>query len=356
MTIECHSCHARFRLDDRLFKGSKGMRVRCRKCGEAIVVMNTKAPLSPPRAEARFVPSPPRSKDPPPKFRADVARFSNSVPQTKAASQPQGQKTVTPAPPDPVRLDTAGSGPEKQRIGKPPGKTAAPSKKVPEPEGKLIDDRNVPSREAAPPEPGMVSRQPSVYSTRAEKTASRRKIHRPISKMPLYKWSPFFIAALLFLLLGGYVAYLGFTWHGEKLVHRPESSGSAGETEVPHHIIRDVFAYDVPRTASDKLFALKGMVENRGMTVVRGIRIRVTLYNVLSQVVARKTVPAGHVFTDEELNHMDRARIEEVLSSRFGEDPTNEGIPPGKSLPFVALFFDLQESIASYQMTVLGSQ
>jgi hypothetical protein len=169
--------------------------------------------------------------------------------------------------------------------------------------------------------------------------------------MPLHRRSIFIIAALLFLLLGGSAAYLEFIWTGgtDLLV-------SAGKTEVPQHIIRDVFTYNIPRTASENLFALKGVVENRGMTVGRGIRIRVTLLNVLSQVVATQTVPAGHVFTDEEMNHMDRARIEEVLSNRFGEDPNDRKIQPGNSLPFVALFFNLPEIIASYQMTVQGSQ
>jgi predicted Zn finger-like uncharacterized protein len=38
MIIECQACHARFRLDESRIKG-KGARVRCRKCGESILVM-----------------------------------------------------------------------------------------------------------------------------------------------------------------------------------------------------------------------------------------------------------------------------------------------------------------------------
>ncbi len=37
MIIECKTCHARFRLDESKIKG-KGARVKCRKCGEQIVV------------------------------------------------------------------------------------------------------------------------------------------------------------------------------------------------------------------------------------------------------------------------------------------------------------------------------
>lgn len=359
MTIECHSCHARFHLDDNLFKGSRGMLVRCRKCGEAIVVVNPKAPPYPPRAEARSVPSPPRSKDPPPKYEDDVARISTPVPQTKAAPHPQEQKTVTPAPPDPDRFDTAGSGPEQMWIEKPPEKTAAPRQKVSEPEEKLIDDRIVPSQDAAPPELRVASLKPSVDSAWSEEMGSRQQIHRLISPMSLHKQPTFIIAALLFLLLAGGAAYLGFTWIGKKplngLAVGTVSLLSGGVTTDPNYIIRSVSTYYVPRTASEKLFVLEGRVENRGRAVGRGIRVRVTLLNGTSRAVATKTFPAGHVFTDEELLHLDRARIEEGLSTRLGEDPNME-IPPGKFLPFMALFFDLQERIAFYQVAVQGAQ
>ncbi|TFH30533.1 MAG: hypothetical protein E4G97_05570, partial [Deltaproteobacteria bacterium] len=46
MIIECHTCHARFRLDESRIKGS-GARVKCRKCGDSIVVFKDSAPPPP---------------------------------------------------------------------------------------------------------------------------------------------------------------------------------------------------------------------------------------------------------------------------------------------------------------------
>ena len=46
MIIECQSCHARFRLDEAKIKG-RGARVRCRKCGDSIVVLKESAPAPP---------------------------------------------------------------------------------------------------------------------------------------------------------------------------------------------------------------------------------------------------------------------------------------------------------------------
>ena len=40
MKIDCQKCHARYHMDPALFKGAKGMRVRCRRCGNSLDVLN----------------------------------------------------------------------------------------------------------------------------------------------------------------------------------------------------------------------------------------------------------------------------------------------------------------------------
>ncbi len=45
MIIECQACQARFRLDESKIKG-RGARVRCRRCGESILVMKEESPES----------------------------------------------------------------------------------------------------------------------------------------------------------------------------------------------------------------------------------------------------------------------------------------------------------------------
>ena len=47
MIIECNTCHARFRLDESRIKG-RGARVKCRKCGDSILVLKDSAPAPPP--------------------------------------------------------------------------------------------------------------------------------------------------------------------------------------------------------------------------------------------------------------------------------------------------------------------
>jgi len=48
MNIQCESCQARYNLDERLFRDSRAVRVKCRKCGGYIVVARAEAPEAPP--------------------------------------------------------------------------------------------------------------------------------------------------------------------------------------------------------------------------------------------------------------------------------------------------------------------
>ena len=40
MKVDCNNCRARYRLDEAMFKGSKGIQVRCRSCGNSMIVLN----------------------------------------------------------------------------------------------------------------------------------------------------------------------------------------------------------------------------------------------------------------------------------------------------------------------------
>ena len=69
MIVECNRCHSRYRMKRSVLKGSRGAKVRCRKCGETFVVLNprplsgTDSPVAVAGATVRqVVPSLPRGK------------------------------------------------------------------------------------------------------------------------------------------------------------------------------------------------------------------------------------------------------------------------------------------------------
>jgi predicted Zn finger-like uncharacterized protein len=76
MIIECQACRARFKLDESRIKG-KGARIRCRKCGESIIIMKSDIPPTPP--------SPPAAKD-----LLDL-RAILDAPEQKAARSPRDE-------------------------------------------------------------------------------------------------------------------------------------------------------------------------------------------------------------------------------------------------------------------------
>ena len=55
MNIQCENCQARYNLDERLFRDSRAVRAKCRRCGGFIVVARPEAPEAPPVATPAVV-------------------------------------------------------------------------------------------------------------------------------------------------------------------------------------------------------------------------------------------------------------------------------------------------------------
>jgi predicted Zn finger-like uncharacterized protein len=109
MIIECQTCHARFRLDESRIKG-RGARVKCRKCGDSIVVLKEGA--SPPVAD------PPPAED---GFFDLGSAVRDSAGDGAGSPPPVGNLIPFPAPSRPVEpAATESSSPSVETAG--PGK------------------------------------------------------------------------------------------------------------------------------------------------------------------------------------------------------------------------------------------
>ncbi len=112
MIIECQACRARFKLDESRIKG-KGARIRCRKCGESIVVM--KSDIAPPgpspsigkelfdlravlHEPERRIPVSPRGEAGTP-FDPPIAREQEREPSPPSASEEPGPPAEAAEPP-----------------------------------------------------------------------------------------------------------------------------------------------------------------------------------------------------------------------------------------------------------------
>ena len=96
MNIQCESCQARYNLDERLFRDSRAVRVKCRKCGGSIVVARPEAP------EARPVVAPAVVAPPP-----VVAQEAVGTPPAEPVpvAPPAAERSAPPMPPSGEELE-----------------------------------------------------------------------------------------------------------------------------------------------------------------------------------------------------------------------------------------------------------
>lgn len=447
MIIECPSCRTKFRLDEDRIKG-RGARVRCRRCGDAIVVLKPGEaqaadigggtldlrsavretaegrPEAPKDAEAAS-PEPPgpeaATPEPPsegvPSFGTDeidlafekflaAGREEESAPagetepgkladlavdfrpEEKIVLSPpaEGLEKETP-PPSPLpdfmvsdadtldllkreygkeseggserELDISGSlrpepviplsSPEVPEAPLPLSTPVAEEETTPLPpqdfEAQLREAAAQPA-EPAPPPPAPET--PPEKEPPPPKPPERREAAPP-------RFRPSLTAlVLLFLALAGGGAYLGFTKGGQDLLRSwfpgMESLWLRGGKPGPQFDVRNLIGYYEPNAESGNLFVIKGQVVNAGRTRKSGIRIHAALLNDKDQAIVETSCYAGNVLPGETLRTAPRGKIEEILSNRFGERLMNMEVPPGKSIPFMAVFFNAPEGISAYRL------
>ncbi len=414
MIIECQSCRARFRLDEAKIKG-RGARVRCRRCGEAIVVLKPEEPPAASRQGAgsglldlRTVvqeslgetssPSPEREVEPPAPPSLPAARSEEtaghdaafggfpaaeeSVPAPERAEARPSSLTdlsVDFRPEEKIELGLSAE-PQKEAaptdflVGRtdpldflkeeyktrpePPARTFPPEVAAPPPEPSRTDALLEELASVAPQEfriPGAEIGSPPAEPPQPAPPAVRPKPYEPRKAASPLVRSSLLALILLFVALAGGGAYLGFTKSGQELL-RGLAPGmeslwlrGAGKS-VPQFDVRNLIGYYETRTAAGNLFVIKGQVANMGRTRKSGIRVHATLLDGKDQMVAERTTYAGNVLPGETLRTASRAKIEEALSNRFGDKLVNMDIAPGKSVPFMVVFFNAPEGIGAYRL------
>lgn len=451
MIIECQSCHARFRLDEAKIKG-KGARVRCRRCGESIMVFKppeaeTPAPAesagdsldlrsavadtpgsffapppaeaapAPPEPPAAAEPEPPRQPEPlpltdmpiigkdegagssPVKDEVDIAfeqflgtgmKAEEALPEpVKEEPAPAESPIVDFRPeekmefsfgqPEEPRLELMdiGSQPTAEDLGE---GTRGTSGAPPAQEGERFDisaslrrePDAEPSESPAAPLPPVIPildieppRSESVEETAmpspppAETPAAREAVRprqQEIRRSGPTMLQPSMVALiLLFVALAGGGAFLGFTKSGQdmlrNLVPGMESLWLRGKgTPGPQYDVRNLIGYYEQDTKAGKLFVIKGQVTNAGRSRKSGIRIVAALLDDKDRTVAEKTCYAGNVLSGDTLRTSEREKIDAAMINRFGDGLVNMDVAPGKSVPFMVVFFDAPDGINAYKL------
>jgi len=209
-------------------------------------------------------------------------------------------------------------------------------------EGTSTEETPVPDSpppESPSPQPMEIERKPAI---------------RPRPKAPSGKPSVALLA-LLFVVLAGGGAYLAFTETGQQtlrtLIPSMESLWLGGKESVKPYSIGNLIGYYETGDKAGRMFVIKGVATNQGRKKKSGIRIRAELLDGNHRTIAEKTVYGGNIITG--LRSADQETIETAMSNRFGDKLSNVDVAPGKSVPFMLVFFNPPEGIEEYRLEAL---
>jgi predicted Zn finger-like uncharacterized protein len=209
-------------------------------------------------------------------------------------------------------------------------------------EGTSTEETSVPDSpppEIPSPQPMEIERKPAI---------------RPRPKAPSGKPSVALLA-LLFVVLAGGGAYLAFTETGQQtlrtLIPSMESLWLGGKESVKPYSIGNLIGYYETGDKAGRMFVIKGVATNQGRKKKSGIRIRAELLDGNHRTIAEKTVYGGNIITG--LRSADQETIETAMSNRFGDKLSNVDVAPGKSVPFMLVFFNPPEGIEEYRLEAL---
>jgi len=209
-------------------------------------------------------------------------------------------------------------------------------------DGTSTEETSVPDS----PPPEMSSPQPMEIES--------KPVIRPRPSAPSGKPSVA-LMALLFVVLAGGGAYLAFTESGQQtlrtLIPSMESLWLGGKESVKPYSIGNLIGYYETGDKAGRMFVIKGVATNQGQKKKSGIRIRAELLDGNHQTIAEKTVYGGNIITG--LRSAEQETIETAMSNRFGNKLSNVDVAPGKSIPFMLVFFNPPEGIEEYRLEAL---
>ena len=385
MIVECKKCQTQFRLKDEMITGI-GVKVRCQKCGEVIIVKNPFAKETP------FEPSPTPPAPDSTELDSDVydlsSVFTDQPDSSPPDSLPPDSSPPAPSPPTP----SAGKDPFDEfdlSDFEDPSKASSTdmfgdifqedsqAKKgdfdIEGGVGDSADDLKaeldrvsrefygdpLDSEEVSPEKPEEFER---PFPEQVELGEDFRK--EAVIESKEEKLSPSKTALwLLITVLLGVVIYFFFYKEGAPPgVRKPEHSTSpavkdTGGVQSSGFTLRDLqgyFAKGDGRTG--RTFIISGKVLNSTPPAKSFVRIKGSLFDQNNQLLSEKDVYCGNVFTREELDDFTMEEIEKQLQVKLGRSLINMNIKPDRNVPFMIVFFDVPEDVVSFRVDVVDWQ
>ncbi len=189
-------------------------------------------------------------------------------------------------------------------------------------------------------------------------TISNRTVYVPGTSTRVIKNIVMPIIILMALAAGGYA---GYTYREQILAKSHDIYGEAARTVASYrhaHIgvaIGNSRGYFYKNIRQQQLFIIDGDVTNTSGQSLSFIKLTATIMDGSGSVIASRDFYAGNTLTDDELQGDTSDQISSLLDNEMGRSLQNFNVTPGGSEPFMVVFFDAPDNVASFSVTPLSA-
>jgi len=147
-------------------------------------------------------------------------------------------------------------------------------------------------------------------------------------------------------------AFIGYSYFSKDITRITGAFKKQQYKNIKGVVLEDVKQYFVENDKMGKLLVIEGKATNKSKLPKKMIKIRATLLSKNGRVISRKTIYAGNTLSLYQLQMFTQKEIEESLSSKIGILTKNKNIPPGKSVPFMVVFYNPPEKVSEFTLQI----
>ena len=353
MIIECPGCHETYTVDMPSV-APDGVEIHCRNCNRTFLIRPHGArksaenpagtispPVSPPVEKDRNPPSfPPREGGAETQLDSSLFLQREEVPYSIVQAYERiGKPRATPA-----------SLEEPEEIWSPP---RAPEPLEPEPPDLLLDQEEVDDIGQLSGLGGADEYFSTPYPLGKDLVVGKRRTKR---RLRLWVGAGLAVALIVSLaLLAGRCANRVSLQKAKELGQGALSLLPWNKLESGKIQISDLKGYFQDRARKETpAFVIEGNVTNHYKGPCHSIQVKGILFDERGNPAAEEIVYCGNTLSAAEVKSLPRKKIERTLQNAYGSTLSNFNIEPGKSVPFMLIFFDPPDKLSEFSVEVHG--
>lgn len=120
--------------------------------------------------------------------------------------------------------------------------------------------------------------------------------------------------------------------------------------------LENITGYYAQNAEAGNIFVISGRAVNNTSQARSFFQVKGVLFNKKGEKLVQKEVYCGNIFSSKELISLSRAKIESDLVNKVGGSLSNINLAPGKSVPFMIVYFDLPPDMTEFSVSNKSSQ